>query len=618
MNKRTKFVIGLLIFIIIGCSTYYYFQDSKINDYFENKEVISNVEQIIDDQEVINRELNSYLENPKFTFDDPKIIYNPYNISPLTAIVLFQTEEETDIKVIINNKEITTIASSKKHSIPLYGLLSDYNNEITLINNKGEEKSLTITTDYYENKYPLNVITTSEELNDDLYFTSAPSETGLSAYDKDGNLRWYLTNKYCMDMEWLDNGHFLVGISPGSVGDRKIGFIEMDYLGKIYNYYISKYGYDFEFQTLSNGNVMLAGGNTPVNYTNSYIYELDLSTGDVVSYFDLSKTLLEIDPNFDKNMLGSKSIRNGFYYDETSDELIISLRGNNSLIDVQYKTGELNWILGSDEYYSDLFDEYRLNITNTLGQHSPFITKDGLIGVYNNYFDRVNHSDLTSDYIDTISAGELYSIDLDLNANLVWSSKNVVNKYFNHKYGYFRILDNGNKLLDYGWVMHENYLNGSNSLGAIENDLNNTYAAILELDENDNILFEATTEEGKYRVFKHSIYTTNNIDVSYFKYFNNEDTSEIKSIETSDLIPLLNDSISFDYDLNFTRNTLETNYQFESDDNITLVFLSKDYYSYEYSYKENTPMNIDLIEGEYALYIKINDVYYDTNKIINY
>ena len=35
--------------------------------------------------------------NYGYTFDEPNIIVNPYGISPLTALILFETEEEYDV-----------------------------------------------------------------------------------------------------------------------------------------------------------------------------------------------------------------------------------------------------------------------------------------------------------------------------------------------------------------------------------------------------------------------------------------------------------------------------------------------------------------------------------------
>ena len=125
--------------------------------------------------------------------------------------------------------------------------------------------------------------------NEELYFTVASYKTYLTAWDIDGHLRFYLTVDNRMDVEWLSNGHFLIGTSEGQFAENFCSFVEMDYLGKIYNYYTMKNGFSFESQILNNGNIMSAGGVTPVYVKEQLIYEMNPMTGEVVSDVNLAK-----------------------------------------------------------------------------------------------------------------------------------------------------------------------------------------------------------------------------------------------------------------------------------------------------------------------------------------
>ena len=63
-----------------------------------------------------------------YTIEQPNIILNPYGNSPLTALVLFETEELVNPKVtIVGKDENTTFThtfnSNKEHYLSIYGLI---------------------------------------------------------------------------------------------------------------------------------------------------------------------------------------------------------------------------------------------------------------------------------------------------------------------------------------------------------------------------------------------------------------------------------------------------------------------------------------------------------------
>ena len=55
-----------------------------------------------------------------YTIDNPNVVLNPYDISPLSALVLFETEQEETVKVTIKGKDALTtythtFEAAKKH-----------------------------------------------------------------------------------------------------------------------------------------------------------------------------------------------------------------------------------------------------------------------------------------------------------------------------------------------------------------------------------------------------------------------------------------------------------------------------------------------------------------------
>ncbi len=329
-NKKKTIIVMIPIILLIVISGLLsiitYRETKKMHNYFEGEEQTAIIP-LVTNQESINKRLDAISNDTRYTFEQAYVELNPYKISPLSAIIIYSSKSDESVEVYINGKKVTKMDASKKHIIPIYGLYEDMENKVKLVaNNKEIEYS--IRTEASNIAYPLEVLEKSEKVNnEDLYFTVASYATWLTGWDSEGKLRFYLTEDMRMDVEWLDNGHFIIGTSQGQFAENFLSFVEMDYLGKIYNYYTMKNGFSFESQILNNGNIMSAGGVTPVYVKEQLIYEMNPKTGEVVSDINLAKIFKEIDPEFDDTYLGQKAIRNGFYLNEKNNEMIVSFRG---------------------------------------------------------------------------------------------------------------------------------------------------------------------------------------------------------------------------------------------------------------------------------------------------
>ena len=84
MKKKRVVLIGLLIILVvglIGCFSLMYLS----NNYEEVEQVVS----LVEEQETLEKDFTS----AGYTIENPNVILNPYQISPLTALVIFETEE---------------------------------------------------------------------------------------------------------------------------------------------------------------------------------------------------------------------------------------------------------------------------------------------------------------------------------------------------------------------------------------------------------------------------------------------------------------------------------------------------------------------------------------------
>lgn len=635
MKKYLIVIVPIVLVLLI--SAYLCFicfgETKSVNKLFTDDISSVTISQV-NDQYKVNDKLDNISKDKKYTFNNAYTELNPYGISPLSGIIIFNTNTEEEVLVYINDVFFTKMEETKEHIIPVYGLYENYNNKVTL---KMEDEVV----DYYflteasNLDYTLDVKKASKELTvNDIYFTIASYKTHLTGWDKDSKLRFYLTVDNSMDVEWLDNGHFLIGVTQGANREQYIGFVEMDYLGKIYNYYTLKNGYSFEFQILKDGNYLVAGGDVPVYFKHQMITTLDKENGNVLDSIDIYDIVKNIDPTFNETYLGPAAIRNGFYLNEDTNELAVSFRDINTIWCFDYKEKKLLYVLtdpNSTLFTNDVWKNYLIKVdTNRypLAQHSPQLIGNKLL-YFNNGYDRFNiknngYSDNTLDNLNNYTDVVLLDIDKDkLTAKTVWKYDGN-KKYFSIKYGYSRMFEDNHKLMNFGYILKDNYRNKSNKIADSEKNPDNIYTKILELDEKDNVYFEAISEEGKYRTFKNVLYkdVTSNVNVSELNTFNTipNDKLDVISFKKIDF----DNTIEWINSINLTRNTFKTDYEIKETDSVDLYFVNKSGRVFILNYKNkdtkdiNRIFNIPLYNDNYVLFIKVNDILYKTNKVYEF
>ena len=82
------------------------------------------------DQQLEEEQKNGY------TWEESLIVQNPYRYSPLTAVILFDTDEECEVRVTVKGKTEAadiegTIDAATSHRVPVVGLYAGQ--ELSLI-----------------------------------------------------------------------------------------------------------------------------------------------------------------------------------------------------------------------------------------------------------------------------------------------------------------------------------------------------------------------------------------------------------------------------------------------------------------------------------------------------
>jgi len=380
--KKFVFLIFVIIFIFM-CVVYYY--------SIKSDEVV-----VIEDSLVMNQEkIEENFKSEGYTIENPNIILNPYEISPLTALVIFETEEVVEPTVIINGKDenttfTNTFGSSKIHYLPIYGLYPDYNNEI-IIKYGDISKTIYIKTDKLPDDFilPTKVESDKSKLDNELYFFSPSSKGYMCAYDVNGDVRWYLTESFTWNINRLKNGNLLISterlVNPPYY---TTGLYEINLLGKIYTEYKLDGGYHHDYFEMENGNILVASDDFKSGTVEDYIVELDRKTGNVVKTFNLKDVLNTTDGKSENWIEYDWFHNNSIWYDKNTNSITLSGRHQDAVINIDYNTGRLNWIIGDPTNWSSEYQKYFFTPIGDFewqwSQHAAMITPEGYVFIFDN------------------------------------------------------------------------------------------------------------------------------------------------------------------------------------------------------------------------------------------
>ena len=246
----------------------------------------------IPDQLVVQEKLEEYLTPYGYTIENPNVILNPYGISPLTAIILFETEQEEEVTITIegvddNSTYKNTFEATRKHSIPIYGLYPDKINKIHIDCGK-LSKIIEIKTEPLPHDLKPKI---SENHNNHLFFVT--SDKYPYAVDNNQEVRWYLTKKYSGKIDRMINGNLLLSLDSYYDHNYSSGVVEIDLLGKIYKQYNLNHGYYGSYVETDTSLFLLSDN----------ILEFDKQSGVILNTIFLDKVYDKISYDKEQNRL---------------------------------------------------------------------------------------------------------------------------------------------------------------------------------------------------------------------------------------------------------------------------------------------------------------------------
>lgn len=508
MNKKKIVILVIAVILIITLTLF-----RVISLASEGDNEVSYASTLIEKQANIESEF----ESEGYTFDNPNVILNPYGNSPLTALIVFETKDEESVSITIKGKdELSTYTHSfdkeRVHYIPVYGLYAGRKNEV-IIKTGDKEKTLKIETDKLPDNFimPTKVTKDENKLTNDLYFFTPSSNGYTCAYDVNGDVRWYLNESAIWEINRLKNGHLLLS-SERLVNTPyySTGLYEMDMLGKIYVEYSLPGGYHHDYFEMENGNLLVASNDfdNDSGTVEDYVVELDRETGNIVKTFDL-KDILKMEDGKSENWIEYDWFHNNsIWYDKKTNSITLSGRHQDAVINIDYETGELNWILGDKTNWSDEYQKYFFELTDgewQWSQHAAMITPEGYVFLFDNGNNKSKNKD---DYVapqNSYSRGVMYKIDTEnMTASQVFEyGKKRGSEFYSPYISDVDYLDKNHYIVHSGGISYKNGNIQNQPAGMVMADtLVSDTAELL----NDEVIFEMVLPTNNYRVEKMSLY----------------------------------------------------------------------------------------------------------------
>ena len=431
-------VLGGIILCMILVLKIYLDRDviEKVGDESEKTTLETNI--AVEDSQVavcrqIDAKLSSELDSGQYTFDQPMIVQNPYQNAPLTALVLFQTEEKVSVKAVVKGvTENLDFAGQTdpgtKHRVPVLGLYAGRTNQVQLelfdeAGNKKGDKVIEITTDPLPEKME-NMVDIYESGGDTalpLILVTGQETYHSFAFDQEGEVRWYLSDiSGSYGIFPISGGRFMFQdrdtMVPTYEKPHTTKMYEMDYLGRVYKVYYLEHGWHHEVIEKEPGGNLLILSSSIDGHVEDVVLEMDRETGKTVKELDMRE--LFGDTYVDRI---DWAHLNTIDYNAKEDTILLSPRNLHSVIKVDWKTNELIWILANPEFWEGT--EFESKVLQPEGeviwhyqQHASYQIPDTdddpntmQLMLYDNHWDKTRDVDFFDGY--TKSYVTQYTID---------------------------------------------------------------------------------------------------------------------------------------------------------------------------------------------------------------
>lgn len=346
----------------------------KINEpYIDGRNYSSNIEkQTRPSADICKRKdivIGNILNKGHYKFHNALFITNPFGYSPLSGLLVFNTNEPCKVKYTIKGRKRSGDYTNcdetftTKHQVPVLGLYDGCINTITFYlldkdNNELQSNTIRVRCSRIGAALRGSLAVSKPDKSSHFLMATGGYSSVNYAFDHNGNIRWYLTmpvHPYGVHM--LSNGHILVPDKrmrrPNYGNAHSVIAYEIDLLGRIYKNIYHKSGFHHWAVSKENdGNFLVATSSMDDTYMENTIDELDKNTGSVLRSVNANHL-------FDKTYVTRYDWAhiNSFEYIPEEDAVIASYRNIHTIAKISLKNNEIIWILANPVFYKNTKQE---------------------------------------------------------------------------------------------------------------------------------------------------------------------------------------------------------------------------------------------------------------------
>ncbi|MGL4800016.1 MAG: aryl-sulfate sulfotransferase [Cellulosilyticaceae bacterium] len=518
---------------------------------------IHEMKHIILQQQEAEQAFLAEFEQGNFTYQAPLIKLNPYLVAPLTALVLFKTETPCSATVTVKGKEAAadmsqTFDETTSHVLPVLGLYGGCQNEVIVSLSTGETHTLTIETAPLHEKVfaPTKMETTSTYMAGNCMFVTSAMKSICSAYDYAGDCRWYTPENMTFDLKRISNGRILIGSyrfldKPYNT----VGIFEMSLIGKIYTEYRIPGGYHHDKWEMEDGNILILTQDFARGTVEDMCVLVDRNTGEILKTWDFQTFLPQEAAKSGSWSEDDWFHNNALWYDKKTHSITLSGRHQDILVNIDYETSEINWMLGDPEGWpQEMVDKYFFTPVGDgdfdwhYEPHACVITAEGDVMVFDNGHFRSKNPENYLKGDDNFSRGVRYRINTeDMTITQVWQyGKERGKEFFSPYISNVEYYADGHYLVHSGGIAQENgvTVEGIGSRAALHNPNINLSSTTVEV-LNDEVVFEMQLPANYYRAEKMPLY----------------DARDVLSFGAGQILGSLGKTIEFDTPVDAMPNT---------------------------------------------------------------
>lgn len=303
---------------------------------------------------VQERGFDRLLKSGKYNEEHILVVINPYCQAPLTAILLFVTEQPCRIRTYLSDGTLYSHVTEyeKEHRIPIFGLRAGCCNEVTVqVLDMAGRIVRTNKLHLYTRELPdmlshmVHVQKHTKDSASPLTFVYGGDAKYPYAFDENGEIRYYLNrNPKAYGLFPISQGRFLFLVkrfsAPSFANPHSVLCQEMDFFGRVIREYYVPEGIHHDGCEMEPGGNLLVASSSENEWVEDTLIEIERKTGKIVKRLCLTEILGD-HPYFD---YFDWAHINTVSYRPVDHTVLVCLRNLHTVLQLDWRTNEICWM----------------------------------------------------------------------------------------------------------------------------------------------------------------------------------------------------------------------------------------------------------------------------------